>query len=66
MVLKAMNQYMHSLIAFMLVELTLMLGLEKYFLSESDYEFMQEGIPGRLIGHFVFFSIAGYFLWNLP
>lgn len=53
-----MSQYMHLLISFMMLDVTNMFFLEKYILNESDYEFMQHGLPFRLIGHFIFYGIV--------
>jgi hypothetical protein len=64
--LRAMNQYMHLFMALLLMELTKMLGLEKYFLSEYHYKLAQEQIPVRLVGLFIASAIAFYQVWKLP
>ena len=57
-----MSQYMHLFVSFLLCDLTNMFFLEKYFLSESQYEEAQEQLPFRLIGHFIFYGIVFYMI----
>lgn len=52
-----MSQMGHALIACALSQVTYELIFQKYFMSKEDYEFMQSGIVGRLLGHATFLII---------
>lgn len=53
---------MHLFISLMLADLTHIFFIEKYFLNNSDYEFMKENRPMRLFAHGISFAIFFYML----
>lgn len=62
----AMNQYMHVLIALVLVQLTHMMGLEKYLYSEATSKLLREQLPVRFAALFIIFAIAFYVVRSWP